>query len=141
MQTVARYQPAIDISAWIRSATTTSSEIAAARDQNLQLLGGDVEWAASVEYGNARQALRVYFEQLAAMQPGGEVLLPAQICFVAIEAVRLAGLTPRFIDGDGRYPTPSALQYVEGTTAKTVAMVVSPSRKSARTFVRCPRTR
>ncbi len=65
MRTVARYQPAIDLSSWIRSATTKRAEIASAREANLRVLGGDVQWATTVDYGNARQALRAYLERLA----------------------------------------------------------------------------
>ena len=140
---LARYVPAIDFPAWLRSAAPRQQALSDAREQNIEELGGGQRWATAVEFENARQALRAYFDAL----PGGgqaprlsgqtgasvlhehrsgTVLMPAQICSAAIEAVRLSGHAVRFVDGDGRYPTPSPEQYAAALSDDVVAVVIAP---------------
>lgn len=125
LQTLARYVPAIDFPAWLRSAASGSKTVTDAREQNISELGAGRRWETVIEFANGRQALRSYFAALAESRRGA-VLMPAQICSVAIEAVRLTGLSVRFVDGDGAYPTPSAEQYSAAMSNDVVGVVVAP---------------
>ena len=123
--TLARYVPAIDFPAWLRSAASGSKTVTDAREQNIAELGGGRRWETVIEFANGRGAMRSYFSALAESRRG-VVLMPAQICSAAIEAVRLTGLSVRFVDGDGSYPTPSAHQYAAAMSKDVVGIVVAP---------------
>jgi len=122
---IARYSPSVAPAAWLRWFFAGSRAAEGPRNRNLALLGNGGNRHA-LEFANARQALCVWFEYVRRERGAGEVLLPAQICSVVAESIRRAGLRPRFLDGDGVYPTPSPRQFSDAVGDDTVAVLIAP---------------
>jgi dTDP-4-amino-4,6-dideoxygalactose transaminase len=120
--TIARYSPAVTPGAWVRWLTGGPAAAAEARRDNLDFLASGSGASFALELENARQAIRVYLQEIAP----GEVLLPAQSCSVLAESVRLAGHQPRFLDADELLATPSAAQYASAVGPGTAAVILAP---------------
>jgi len=125
MPTIARYSPSIAPRAWLRWLLASRPAVRTARDANLRMFAGGIAMDG-LELESGRQALVVWLDAVRRMRGGGDVLIPAQICSVVPESIRRAGLNPRFIDGDGIYPTPSPRQYASAIDRDTVAILIAP---------------
>ena len=76
-------------------------------------------------FDRARDGLAVWLRSLRASS-SGEVLVSAQICPAVRYAIAAAGLTPRYVDIDESFATPSPSQYTAAINRDTAAIIVAP---------------
>ena len=125
---IPRYQPNLDISAWLNWLASASSQDTYGNHKAkfLTSLQQSVNFPQVFAFEKGRQALYAYFKYLAQTVKNGNVLISAQICPVVPYLLKELGFTVRFVDSDFSYPTPSAHQYLQAIDEDTVAIAISP---------------